>query len=222
MQRQCYEKWRTGTAYSLYHITASYHFSAIFVQYLSEGLYNFRKGYHIEKSVNPSCYQEHLTNFEACMTGNMIVPILAAGMAHSVLHHFIPCLLIPLLPSWVGVGCFSKVVATFNHVGGSFNLFMATTGHVWIIPSFWIWGYVLHVEHISCVIINSDQHQWVIPFPLSIALQALQEENTTRKLLSLSLDWFFKILLFHVAFLIFFSIAIFLLTFFWLGCYCSV
>ena len=37
---------------------------------------------------------------------------------------------------WVGVGGFSKVVATFNHVGGSFNLFMATTGDVWIIPSF--------------------------------------------------------------------------------------
>ena len=28
---------------------------------------------------------------------------------------------------WVGVGGFSKVVAIFNHVGGSFNLFMATT-----------------------------------------------------------------------------------------------
>ena len=38
----------------------------------------------------------------------------------------------------------------FNHVGRSFNLFMATTGDVWI-PSFRIWGYV-HVEHISCVI----------------------------------------------------------------------
>ena len=35
------------------------------------------------------------------------------------------------------------------------------------------------------------------------------EENTTRKLLSLSLDLFLKILLFRVAFLIFFSIAIF-------------
>ena len=33
-------------------------------------------------------------------------------------------------------GGFSKVVATFNHVGGSFNLFMATTGDDWIIPSF--------------------------------------------------------------------------------------
>ena len=33
-----------------------------------------------------------------------------------------------------GWGC-SKVVPTFNHVGGSFNLFMATTGDVWIIFS---------------------------------------------------------------------------------------
>ena len=29
-----------------------------------------------------------------------------------------------------GVGGFSKVVATLNHVGGPFNLFMATTGDV--------------------------------------------------------------------------------------------
>ena len=35
---------------------------------------------------------------------------------------------------WLGVGVFSKVVATFNHVDGFFNLFMATTGDVWIIP----------------------------------------------------------------------------------------
>ena len=33
-----------------------------------------------------------------------------------------------------GGGGFSKVVATFNHVGGSFNLSMATSGAVWIIP----------------------------------------------------------------------------------------
>ena len=39
-----------------------------------------------------------------------------------------------------------------------------TTGNVWIIPSFRIWGYVLHVEHTSCVITNCDQHQWVIIF----------------------------------------------------------
>ena len=104
---------------------------------------------------------------------------------------------------------FSKVVATFNHVGGSFNLFMAATRDVWIIPSFRIWDYVLHVEHISYVITNCGQHQWVIPSPLAIALQALLEENNTRRLLSLSLDLFFKILLFQVAFLIFFSVAVF-------------
>ena len=80
----------------------------------------------------------------------------------------------------------------------SFTLFMATTGDVWIIPSFRIWDCVLHVEHVSCVITNCSQHQWVIPSPLSIVLWALLEENTTRKLLSLSLDFAFKILLFQV------------------------
>ena len=110
---------------------------------------------------------------------------------------------------WVGVGGFSKVVATFRHVDGSFNLFMATTRDVWIIPSFRIWDYVLHVVHISCVITNCGQHQWVIPSPLSTVLKALLEENTTRKLLSLSLDLFFKSFLFQVTFLIFFSVAIF-------------
>ena len=64
----------------------------------------------------------------------------------------------------------SWVVATFNHVGGSFNLSMAATGDVWIIPSFQIWGYVLHVEHISCVITNCGQLQWAIPSLFSIAL----------------------------------------------------
>ena len=91
----------------------------------------------------------------------------------------------------------------------SFNLSMAATGDVWIIPSFRIWGYVLHVEHISCVITNCGQLQWVIPSLFSIALLALLEKNITRKLLSLSLDLFFKILLFQVIFLIFFSTAIF-------------
>ena len=45
----------------------------------------------------------------------------------------------------MGVGGFSKVVATLNHVGGSFDLFMTTTREVWMIPSFRIWGYVLYV-----------------------------------------------------------------------------
>ena len=37
---------------------------------------------------------------------------------------------ISLYCMWVGGGGFSKVVATFNHVDGSVNLFMATTGDV--------------------------------------------------------------------------------------------
>ena len=123
-------------------------------------------------------------------------------------HYLKQCWLV--MSEWVGVGGFSKVVATFGHVGVSFDLFMATTGDVWIIPSFRIWDYVLHVEHVSCVMTNCGQHQWVIPSPLSIAhYYTLLEENTSRKLLSLSLDLLFKILLFQVAFLIFFSIVVF-------------
>ena len=49
-----------------------------------------------------------------------------------------------------GLGAFLR--STFKHVGRSFNLFMASTRDVWKIPSFWIWCYVLHVEHISCFI----------------------------------------------------------------------
>ena len=47
------------------------------------------------------------------------------------------------------------------------------------------------------------------PFSFSIALWVVLEENNPRKLLSLSLDLFLKILLFQVALLIFFSTAIF-------------
>ena len=91
---------------------------------------------------------------------------------------------------------------------GSIRSLMATTGGAWIIPSFQIWGYVLYVEHISCVIMNCGQHQWAILSLFSIALEDLLEENITKKLLSLSLDLFFKFLLFLVTFLIFFSIAV--------------
>ena len=35
-------------------------------------------------------------------------------------------------------------------------------------PIFRIWGYVLHIKHVSCTITNYGQHQWVIPFPLLI------------------------------------------------------
>ena len=62
----------------------------------------------------------------------------------------------------------SWLAATFNRVGGSFNLLMAATGDVWIIPSFRIWAYGLHVMRISCVITNCGQHQWAIPSLFSI------------------------------------------------------
>ena len=47
------------------------------------------------------------------------------------------------------------------------------------------------------------------PLSFSIVLYVLLEENITRKLLSLSLELFFKIVLFQVTFLILFSMAIF-------------
>ena len=141
---------------------------------------------------------------------NICILIIRARILHQSVLRVIPCSDKAYFPSVcceLGLGTFFKVVATFNHVGRSFNLFMATAGDVWIIPSFRIWGYV-HVEHISCVITNCDQHQRVIPSPLSIALKLLLEENITRQLLCLFLALFFKILLFQVAFLIVFSIAI--------------
>ena len=68
------------------------------------------------------------------------------------------------------VGGFSMVVTIFNHVCGSFNLFMATTEDVLIIPAFRIWGCVLHLEHISCVSTNWSQNKWAIPSLFSVAL----------------------------------------------------
>ena len=59
-----------------------------------------------------------------------------------------------------GWGHFSKVVATFNHVGGLF-IFLNPTKYTSLIPSVLIWGYVLHVKYVSCVITNCGQHQWV-------------------------------------------------------------
>ena len=113
------------------------------------------------------------------------------------------------IPHGCGLRGFLRWCPLSTMWAGPFNLFMATTRDVWLIPSFRIWDYVLHVEHVSCAITNCGQHQWILPSPFSISLLALLEENTTRKLLSLSLDLFFKILLFQVAFFIFFSIGIF-------------
>ena len=44
---------------------------------------------------------------------------------------------------------FSEMEATLDHVAGSFNLSMAITWDVWIVLSFHIWGYVLHVANMS-------------------------------------------------------------------------
>ena len=54
---------------------------------------------------------------------------------------------------WVGVGGFSKVVATFSHVGRFFILFMATAEDVWIIPSFRIWAYMLSTFNVQSWIV---------------------------------------------------------------------
>ena len=85
---------------------------------------------------------------------------------------------------------------------------MATTGEGWIIPSFRIWCYVLRVEHVTCAITNCGQHQWAIPSLFSIALQVLLVETFPENYYPY-LDMFFKVLLLHVTFLIFFSIAFF-------------
>ena len=75
---------------------------------------------------------------------------------------------------------FSKVVVTFNYVGGSLNCFKY---HHWGClnePIVQIWDYVLHNEHVSCVITNCGQHQWVICPPFSI-VPALLEETLSEK-----------------------------------------
>ena len=103
---------------------------------------------------------------------------------------------------WEMVGGFSKVVAIFNHVGGSFNLVMVTTEDVWMIPSFRISDYVLHVEHVSC---HHElwPNEWAIPCPLSIVLEALLEENTTGKITIPDFRLVLKKLLYQVAYIIF-------------------
>ena len=124
----------------------------------------------------------------------------------------------PFNYEWVGVGDFSKVVTTFNHVGVSFNLFMAATGDGWTIPSSRIWGYVLHVEHVPCVTTNKVSESSLplsLNSPLGVAGGKYHKKITLPNL-------FFKILLFQAAFRLFFSIVIFLLTFFWLVWYCGV
>ena len=105
------------------------------------------------------------------------------------LSHLVPTLIsfewkacIPTPPKrgWVFGGLFLRWWPPSTVRGPLIFFISVTTRDVWIIPSFWIWGYVLHVEHISCVITNCDQHQRVIPSLFSIALWDLLEENITK------------------------------------------
>ena len=85
---------------------------------------------------------------------------------------------------------------------------MATTGDVWIIPYFRIWGYVLHVEHFMCY---HELWQTSVNDPFSFLNSSLglaggkHHQEITIPVLEL----FFKIWLFQVTFLMLFSIAIF-------------
>ena len=71
----------------------------------------------------------------------------------------------------------------------------------------------------TCFMCNNELWPTLVSHPFSslIALDLLLEEKITKKLLSLSLGLFFKILLFQVAFLIFISIAIFSFYFLLVG-----
>ena len=120
-----------------------------------------------------------------------------------------------------GWGDFLKLEATFNHVGGSFYLFMATTGDVWIIPSFRIWDYVLHVElHVSWRIVANISESSV---PLSQKLLRLcwrktLPENYYPYLKTCSSKFCYSRLLSLNSF----SSLSFLLTFLWLVYYCTL
>ena len=66
---------------------------------------------------------------------------------------------------------------------------------------------MLSTFHVSSRIVANISE--LIPSFSSIDFEALLEKNITRKVLLQSLDLFFKMLLFQVSFLIFFSIAVF-------------
>ena len=95
-----------------------------------------------------------------------------------------------------------------------------TTGSVYIIPSFGIGDYMLHVEHISCIITNCGQHQWFISLTLSVALSALREEKYYHKIIIP----IFRLVLQHFALSGCFLYILFYCYIFscWLGCYCRM
>ena len=108
------------------------------------------------------------------------------------------------LLSWVGGGGFSKVVVTFSHVGGSFNLLWALPGlsNLGLCAACWA-HFICHHELWP----TSPSH----PFSFLNSSLGLAGGKHYQKMTipSVSLDLFFKILLFQVTFLIFFFIAIF-------------
>ena len=93
---------------------------------------------------------------------------------------------------WVGAGGFSKVMATLNHVGGSFNLFMATTLNLGFCAVCWA-HFVFHHK------------LW----PTSVSHPSSSLNSSLGLAGRNHYQLFFKILLFQVTFLIFFFIAIF-------------
>ena len=103
---------------------------------------------------------------------------------------------------------------------GSLVFFMVTIGGIWIIPFFLTWCYVLHVGHVSCVITNWGQRQESSLLLSQYFCRPYWRKNT-RKLLSLSLDLFFKIYFSRLLFLYSFLSLYFLPTFFRLDCYGS-
>ena len=102
--------------------------------------------------------------------------------------------------TWVGFGDFSKVMTTFSYVGGSFNLFMSTTGDVCIIQfnlfQFGVMCCMLSTFHVSSRTVDnlsdpfeSDRPRWepvALHFPFhpsqddgGLRVEALNRNNST-------------------------------------------
>ena len=116
---------------------------------------------------------------------------------------------------WVGVGGFSKVVATFNHVGGSL-IFLWPPPECLNNPIFSNLGLcAVCWAHFMC-------HHELWPTLLGHPFSFLNSSwgLTGRKHYQKITTTIFKILLFQVTFLVLFSV--FFLTFFWLVCYCRM
>ena len=93
---------------------------------------------------------------------------------------------------WVGGGVFSKAVVSLNHVGGSSNL--CKYHHQECLNNSMFSNLGLCAACWTCFMCHHELWPTWVSHPFSIATEVLLEENITRKLLSLSLDMFFKIL----------------------------